>query len=78
MSLWVKIFGRTYQETTPSDLHSFVNNLTERLFILKKYEPFSMQTLLKYVFKHEKLANIDREVYFIKNNLNMNVFFRCF
>lgn len=62
LKLWQSLFQKQYEETTSKELHIFIHNFVERFYIIKKYPPPSMNTLLKCILQHNNLSNTDKEV----------------
>lgn len=63
LKLWQSLFQKSYEETTSKELHIFIHNLVERFYIIKKYPPPSMNSLLKHILEHNNLSTVDKEVH---------------
>jgi len=58
-----EIFHKQYEKIEKTELHIFVENIIERLYLLKKYFPKKLNFILKGVLNHPNISILD------KNNL---------
>ena len=56
------IFGKEISEITETDLATFVDNLTRRMYLFKGYLPTSMIYVLFGVLTHPNLSRNSKEV----------------
>ena len=56
------IFNKQYDTITKTELHVFVENIIERLYLLKKYLPRRLNYVLKGVLIHPNVSPLDKNV----------------
>jgi len=54
------VFNKSYDQIQKTDLHTFVENIIERLYLLKKYLPEKLHFVIKGVLNHPNLSVLDR------------------
>lgn len=60
------VFKKPYDQLNKNELHIFVENIVERLYLLKKYFPKRLTYVIKGVLNHPNLSLLDKNVrYFI-------------
>lgn len=61
-ALLEKIFGQPYQKIKTEQLVTFTKNISRRLYLLSKFFPPMLATIIKQVLEHPNLPNLDRTV----------------
>jgi hypothetical protein len=60
--VWKTIFNYEYETTPPKAIHYFAVGVAERMHLIKKFMPFSLPSILKFIFLHPNAKNSDKEV----------------